>query len=53
MKYKDFKLSQKEVWAIKTMMSNTDPSPNGSDDMKTRLSLLKKFGDFGQYYNNN
>ena len=51
MKYKNFKLSEKQVWAIKTMMANTNPSYMGADDMACRKSLLKKFGEFGQYYN--
>lgn len=51
MEYKNFNLSEKEVWAIKTMMSNTNPSPNGSDDMECRHGLMLKFGSFGQYYN--
>lgn len=51
MKYKTFKLSEKQVWAIKTMMANTNPSGNGSDDIACRKSLLKKFEGFGQYYN--
>lgn len=50
MKYKTFKLSEKQVWAIKTMMANTNPSENGSDDIACRKSLLKKFEGFGQYY---
>ena len=51
MKYKNFNLSEKEVRAIKTMMSNTNPSPYGSDDIECRRGLLLKFGSFGQYYN--
>lgn len=51
MKYKTFRLSEKQVWAIKTMMANTNPSYKGADDMACRKSLLKKFEGFGQYYN--
>ena len=50
MKYKTFRLSEKQVWAIKTMMSNTNPS-GGADDIACRKSILKKFEGFGQYYN--
>ena len=50
MKYKTFKLSEKQVRAIKTMMANTNPSQNGSDDLSCRRSLLKKFGTFGLFF---
>lgn len=46
MKYKTFRLSEKQVWAIKTMMSNTNPS-GGADDIACRKSIQKKFGSFG------
>ena len=51
MKYKNFKLSEKQVKCIRTMMIKSNPDnrfPN--DTLSIRKSLIKKFEGFATGY---